>query len=119
MFFINGSSKEAIYEQLKKQIIELIAIQVLQPNDKLPSIRALAIQLGVNPNTVAKAYQQLEEEGLIYSLSGKGCFIASQDSKVTTYKLNEFKEVVQDMYKHEIEKVDLIQIVDEIYKGSA
>ena len=59
MFLIDVQSKTPIFEQLKKQILEFISIQVLSPNDKLPSVRSLASQLGVNPNTVAKAYQEL------------------------------------------------------------
>ena len=65
MFLIDVQSKTPIFEQLKKQILEFISIQVLSPNDKLPSVRSLASQLGVNPNTVAKAYQELETQGYI------------------------------------------------------
>ena len=76
MFVIDAQSKLPIFEQLKKQILEFITIGVLVPNDKLPSVRSLASQIGVNPNTVAKAYQELELQGFIYSEKGKGCFIA-------------------------------------------
>ena len=61
MFVIDTQSKLPIFEQLKKQILEFITIGILSPNDKLPSVRAMASQIGVNPNTVAKAYQELEE----------------------------------------------------------
>ena len=69
MFVIDAQSKLPIFEQLKKQILEFITIGVLVPNDKLPSVRSLASQIGVNPNTVAKAYQELVTR--IYIL-GKG-----------------------------------------------
>ena len=68
MFVIDTQSKLPIFEQLKKQILEFITIGILSPNDKLPSVRAMASQIGVNPNTVAKAYQELEEQGYILSL---------------------------------------------------
>ena len=58
MFVIDTQSKLPIFEQLKKQILEFITIGILSPNDKLPSVRAMASQIGVNPNTVAKAYQE-------------------------------------------------------------
>lgn len=80
MFVIDTQSKLPIFEQLKKQILEFITIGILSPNDKLPSVRAMASQIGVNPNTVAKAYQELEEQGYIYSEKGKGCFVADNES---------------------------------------
>lgn len=64
MFVIDTQSKLPIFEQLKKQILEFITIGILSPNDKLPSVRAMASQIGVNPNTVAKAYQELEEQDI-------------------------------------------------------
>ena len=80
MFVIDTQSKLPIFEQLKKQLLEFITIGILSPNDKLPSVRAMASQIGVNPNTVAKAYQELEEHGYIYSEKGKGCFVADNES---------------------------------------
>ena len=76
MFVIDTQSKLPIFEQLKKQILEFITIGILSPNDKLPSVRAMASQIGVNPNTVAKAYQELERQGIIYTVTGKGSFVS-------------------------------------------
>ncbi len=68
-------SRVPIYEQLKQKICELAAVGQLRPNDQLPSVRNFARELGVNPNTVQKAYQELEREGIIYSVTGKGSFL--------------------------------------------
>ena len=105
MFVIDTQSKLPIFEQLKKQILEFITIGILSPNDKLPSVRAMASQIGVNPNTVAKAYQELEEQGYIYSEKGKGCFVADNESDklIREDKLKDFKGTVADMKQHHIE----------------
>ena len=77
MFIIDVQSKDPIFEQIKKQINRFIQLDILKPDDRLPSVRSLALELGINPNTVAKAYQELEMEGIVYTLTKKGVFIAS------------------------------------------
>lgn len=118
MFIVDLQSKTAIFEQLKKQILEFISIGILLPNDKLPSVRSLASQIGVNPNTVAKAYQELENQGYVYSVKGKGCFIADNetDQLIKEEKLQHFQSVVEEMKKHQISKKQLTDLIDIIYK---
>ena len=65
-----------IYQQLKEEVIRLACEGILAPDEQLPSVRALARELGINPNTVAKAYQELESEGVIYSMGGRGSFVS-------------------------------------------
>ena len=117
MFLIDVQSKVPIFEQLKKQILEFISIQVLAPNDQLPSVRSLAAQLGVNPNTVSKAYSTLEAQGYIYTVKGKGCFVSDNHSDVIIQneKLLEFEEKVKEMKKYDIAKDDLLKIIEEQY----
>lgn len=81
MIKIDLHSRQPIYEQLKEQVIKLSMLGLMEKNEKLPSVRSLAREIGINPNTVQKAYQELEREGLIYTVSGKGSFISS-DEKV-------------------------------------
>ena len=111
MFIIDIQSKVPIFEQLKKQILEFISIGILLPNDKLPSVRSLATDIGVNPNTVSKAYQELENQG-------KGCFIADNqtDQLIKDDKLDDFKGCVNEMKKHQITKDKLLEIIEEVYK---
>ena len=86
MFSINYQSREPIYEQLYSNIIRLISMGVYTPNEKLPTVRALASQLGINPNTVSKAYQMLEQNGYIYSAVGKGSFVADSSVLISIQK---------------------------------
>lgn len=118
MFIVDLQSKTPIFEQLKKQILEFISIGILLPNDKLPSVRSLASQIGVNPNTVAKAYQELENQGYVYSVKGKGCFIADNetDQLIKDEKLHYFQTVVEEMKKHQISKKQLTDLINMIYK---
>jgi len=76
MFLLNMQSKEPIYEQIKAQIVSFINAGVMKSGDKLPSVRKLARDNGVNPNTVSKAYRELEEAGIIFNLPKKGAYVA-------------------------------------------
>ena len=76
MISLDLQSRMPIYEQLKNKICELAMIGQLRPNDQLPSVRNFARELGINPNTVQKTYQDLEREGIIYSVAGRGCFLS-------------------------------------------
>lgn len=82
MFDIDLQSRTPIYEQLYKRVVELTVKKQLLPGDKLPSVRELAKSLGVNPNTVSKAFQNLERDGIIYSLAGRGSFISDKNGDV-------------------------------------
>ena len=65
-----------IYEQVKDGLRRLMLSGVLQPGDQLPSVRKLATELAINPNTIQRAYAQLEAEGFVYSVAGRGSFVA-------------------------------------------
>ena len=75
---IDASSGLPIYVQIANQIKTSIAMGRLRPEDPLPSVRQLAVELAVNPNTVARAYLDLEYEGVIYKRQGAGTFVSSQ-----------------------------------------
>lgn len=76
MFELDVRSRKPIYEQLTDKVKEMILHGILQTDEQLPSVRTLSQQLTVNPNTIQKAYRELEREGYIYSLQGKGSFVA-------------------------------------------
>jgi len=78
VFQINTRSSVPIYEQLRSRVTEMVAAGVLRPDDGLPSVRALAGELGINPNTVQKAYAALESEGIIYQIPGRGSFVSGE-----------------------------------------
>ena len=84
MFILDYKTKIPIYEQIQSQVINFIALGLLKPNQQLPAVRQLASDLGVNPNTVAKAYQELEKQGYIVSHTGRGTFISDSKAALTS-----------------------------------
>ncbi len=74
---IDVKSRTPIFEQLRHNITELALSGILAPDEQLPSVRALACDLAINPNTIQKAYAELERDGIIYSLPARGSFISS------------------------------------------
>ena len=87
MVLLDYKSRLPIYEQLYHGIIRLAALGAMGAGDPLPSVRALAQELGVNPNTVQKAYQLLEQDGAIYSVPGKGAFLADLGDRLARKRL--------------------------------
>lgn len=119
MFIIKPTSRLPIFEQLKAQILEFISLGVLSPNDKLPSVRSLATELSINPNTVAKAYQELELQGYVYTVPGKGCFVGDNnlDDQIKQVKLKEFRGVVEEFKRYNIPMDDLVDTIKAVYEG--
>ncbi|MBE6963294.1 MAG: GntR family transcriptional regulator [Ruminococcaceae bacterium] len=77
MLTLNYRDSRPIYEQIRDGLKKLIVSGAMSPDEKLPSVRALAQQLSINPNTIQRAYNELENEGFIYSIPGKGSFAAA------------------------------------------
>ena len=80
IFTLNPSGRQPINEQLYQSVVKMAALGVFSENEQLPSVRSVAQELGVNVNTVQKAYRMLEKDGVIVSYPGKGSFIASGDN---------------------------------------
>ena len=76
MFAINYRDSRPIYEQIMDELRKMIISGVFAPDEKLPSVRELAVSLTINPNTIQRAYRELEQEGYIVSVPGKGSFVA-------------------------------------------
>ena len=99
MYQLDLHSRAPIYQQLKEKILRLIMAGAIGPGDPLPSVRVMARELGINPNTVAKAYQDLEKSGLIYSVAGKGSFISGEetlDRQVAVSVLDHLREAIRE-----------------------
>ena len=79
MVTINYKDGRPFYEQVKDDLRRLVVSGALQPGDKLPSVRELAGQLAINPNTIQRAYRELEAEGYIVSVPGRGSFAAARE----------------------------------------
>lgn len=86
MLEIRLEGKLPIYEQLVSGVSQLISSGELKPDERLPAVREVAKQLGINPNTVQKAYAMLEQQGLIYSMPAKGSYVSSGTSAADALK---------------------------------
>ncbi|GAE36472.1 GntR family transcriptional regulator [Halalkalibacter akibai] len=124
MFQLDLRSRVPIYEQLVEKWKDLIIHEVYQSDQQLPSVRVLAQELTVNPNTIQKAYRELEHQGYIYSIPGKGKFVAPQavttnNEKVMKMKQELLKLLSEALYlginKEEI--LNLISIAEQSTKG--
>ena len=82
MFRIDGMSRTPVYEQIIEQVEKLITLGIISPGDQLPSVRSLSTELSVNPNTIQKAYSELDSKGIAHSVPGRGCFIAEDAAEV-------------------------------------
>ena len=80
MIAIDVQSRKPIYEQIVERFETLIVSGVLAPDSQLPSVRALAMELSINPNTIQKAYAMLEQEGFIYPVRGRGNFVSGDET---------------------------------------
>ncbi len=117
MFSIDLTSRIPIYEQIYSKITELAVSGSLSEHTQLPSVRSLAKDMRVNPNTVAKAYQELERSGVIYSVPGKGSFIAVLDSSVfQEAALSEFDAAAETAKNRGITADIMKQHIDSIFE---
>lgn len=101
-----------------EKLKELIIRQVLKPDEQLPSVRVLARQLTINPNTIQKAYSELESQGYIYSIKGKGNFVSPSVPNSNSEKVKELekelKKVLSEMLYLGMTKEEIMRIVSEI-----
>jgi GntR family transcriptional regulator len=96
VFTLDSRSKQALYQQIMDQIVLLVSTGVLDIGDQLPSIRELASSLGINPNTVARAYTELEQKGIINTVPKVGAFVA--DISLTKEIKEEAKTALADLF---------------------
>ena len=110
MIQIDLQSRVPLYEQLQEQIIRLSTLGILDENQQLPSVR----EVGVNPNTVAKAYQQLEQQGIIYTVSGRGSFVSPDVLSLQSLRQAALQEVLDAVDKALSRGVSPQQLLDAI-----
>ncbi len=96
MFQLDLKNRKPIYEQIVENYKELIINGILKPDEKMPSVRDLAKQLTINPNTIQKSYRELEYQGYIYSVKGLGSFVSERsDSIIDRVKEENLKEQIK------------------------
>jgi len=118
---LNYRDAKPIYEQIKDGLRKLVVSKALSAGEKLPSVRELASQLAINPNTIQRAYRELENEGYIYTLVGKGTFVAENGNLDNTREkelLQEFDELVTELLYLKVPKEKLKERIDIAAEGS-
>ena len=121
MFQIDALSRRPIYEQLISQVERFILTGVIGTDEQIPSVRTLSVELAVNPNTIQKAYSELDRRGLTYSVPGKGCFVSRDAIKrIGDFRrshLKEFVNIVGELAMAGITKEEIITCIEEAYAG--
>ena len=120
MLSIDYKNPKSIHEQIEDGIKELIVNGVLKENEKIPSVRELSVSLTVNPNTVQRAYKELELTGCIYSIKGKGNFVSPlsriKDEADTNSLYEALDSVVRELKFLKEDRKKIEEVIENIFK---
>ena len=119
MLTLNYRDSRPIYEQIKDGLRKLIVTGALQPDEKLPSIRSMATDLAINPNTIQRAYGELEAEGYIYSIPGKGSFAAAVSEPLEIRRMElraKLKDIVVELRYLNVPLEEVTALIKEGYQ---
>ncbi len=120
MFKLDYSDGKPIYEQIKDNLKQLIIDGVLKTDDRIPSVRELAVSMAINPNTIQKAYKELEFEGYVYSVRAKGVFVAPleriTEDKNTSKLYKNLEDALKELYFVGEAKENVLASVEKIYE---
>jgi len=117
---LNENSRIPIYQQVYDGLLDLIVLKVLEEDEKLSSVRELALMLEINPNTIQKAYKMLESNGYIYSVKGKGNFVARYQEIISVYENNtveKLKQVLKDLMVMGLTREEILKHVKVALEG--
>ena len=120
MFWVDPLSRQPVYEQLIEQTERFILTGVLHPGDQMPSVRSLSLSLTVNPNTIQKAYTELDRRGLLTTVPGKGGFIAARAPEIAREsrrsQLPAFDALVRDLRLSGVTQEELTERIHTLYQ---
>ncbi len=122
MILLDYRDRRPIYEQVVEKIERLIVSGAMEPEEKMPSVRSLAMDLSVNPNTIQRAYAQLEQEGYIYTVSGRGSFVApAGEWRESKHKqlLEEWTRLTANAREAGLQKECLLEALEHVYGARA
>ncbi|MBQ6391936.1 MAG: GntR family transcriptional regulator, partial [Eubacterium sp.] len=114
--------KRPIYEQIVDKLTNLILRGVYEADEKLPSVRSMAVDLSINPNTIQRAYGELERQGYIYSIKGRGNFVRSMEDLVLRKKekaLEGLQSILTECKGIGIPEEEVRNLVRKVYQGGA
>ncbi|MDE7333127.1 MAG: GntR family transcriptional regulator [Lachnospiraceae bacterium] len=116
MICVDYRDTRPIYEQVVEKFKVMILREVLHPDDKIPSVRNLAVDLSINPNTIQRAYAELERQGYIYTVKGKGNFVSDSGQLLLKYKeeiFEEIKNICRTAFEVGITQEEIVQSIKE------
>jgi GntR family transcriptional regulator len=120
MILIDYKSRKPIYEQIIENMKQLVVSGALKRDEQIPSVRQLAQELAINPNTIQKAYAELERQGVIYSLKGRGSFVGSSLQELRNIQQNERLEELaalsKELYQLQVPQEELYAVIQQVYK---
>ena len=118
MILLDYRDKRPIYEQVVEKLERLIASGGLEPLTKMPSVRSMAMELSVNPNTIQRAYAQLEQDGYLYTVSGRGSFVTAESEWKKSRQekvLQEWQELTRQAREAGLSRENLAEQLQKIY----
>jgi len=120
MFVIDTMSRMPVYEQITKQVEELVMIGAMKAGDKMPSVRQISVSLSINPNTVQKAYTELDRKGIIITVPGKGSFISDTALQIlgesSRSRLEELSKLIRELAYAGVTKEEIVRIVEDVFQ---
>lgn len=122
MFVVDVMSRVPVYEQIIKQVEEQVLTGILKEGDKLPSVRSLSVKLSINPNTIQKAYTELDRRQLIITVPGKGSFISEKAIEVvganSREKMTELNKIIRELALAGVTKEEIINNIEEVFNNT-
>ena len=119
MFKLDYSDGKPIYEQIRDNLKQLIIDGILKTDEKIPSVRELAVTMAINPNTIQKAYKELEADGYVYTIRAKGVFVSPIENISVGKDLDKvfknLEDVLNELHFLGVSKDKITQITDKIY----
>lgn len=122
MFVVDVMSRVPVYEQIIKQVEEQVLTGILKEGDKLPSVRSLSVKLSINPNTIQKAYTELDRRQFIITVPGKGSFISEKAIEVvganSREKMTELNKIIRELALAGVTKEEIINNIEEVFNNT-
>lgn len=122
MFVVDVMSRVPVYEQIIKQVEEQVLTGILKEGDKLPSVRSLSVKLSINPNTIQKAYTELDRRQLIIIVPGKGSFISEKAIEVvganSREMMTELNKIIRELALAGVTKEEIINNIEEVFNNT-
>ena len=112
-------SRQPVYEQIISQVEQFVLTGILVPGSQIPSVRSLSVELSINPNTIQKAYSELDRRGLIYSVPGRGCFITENAmdilSSLKRKQIGDLEKLMYELVLAGVTREEMIKCMDNAF----